>query len=50
MEETTTIKVTKKTRDIIEERKIHPRQTNEEVIQEALSISGAHLTKTGGEE
>lgn len=41
MEKTTTIKISRKAREEIERRKIHPRQTNEEIIEQALSSSQA---------
>ena len=45
MEGSTTIKISRKMRAEIEKRKVHPRQSNEEIVEEALSQSGANLIK-----
>ncbi len=45
MEDQTTIRISKKMRKEIEKRKIHPRQTNQEIVEQALDISGGHMVK-----
>ena len=40
MQDSTTIKITKKMREEIERRKTHPRQSNAEVVEQALNGSG----------
>jgi len=41
MNKSTTIKISRKMREEIEKRKVHPRQSNEEIVEEALQMSGS---------
>ena len=45
MGKSTTIKISRKMREEIEKRKVHPRQSNQEIVEQALTASGAIVVK-----